>query len=119
MTLIDWQRPENNALGLLLAGDALDWRDAMGEPVIDDSFLMLLNGSRMAVEFTLPSVEWGVRWALRIDTRKDGMLHEGEYEAGARVTLDQNTMMVLKRVLPGRGSWRPSTSALEVAKSVG
>jgi isoamylase len=119
MTLIDWQKPESNALGLLLAGDALDWRDAMGEPVIDDSFLLLLNGSRTAVEFTLPSIDWGARWALRIDTRQDHMLHEGELAAGARVTLAQNTMMVLKRVLPGRGSWRPSTAALEAVESDG
>jgi hypothetical protein len=40
------------------------------------------------------------------------MTHEGQYEAGARISLDQNTMMVLKRALPGRGSWRPSTAAL-------
>jgi glycogen operon protein len=116
---MDWQKPESNALGLLLAGDALDWRDAMGEPVIDDSFLLLLNGSRTAVEFTLPGIDWGARWALRIDTRQDHMLHEGELAAGARVTLDQNTMMVLKRVLPGRGSWRPSTAALEAVESDG
>jgi hypothetical protein len=43
------------------------------------------------------------------------MLHEGELAAGARVTLAQNTMMVLKRVLPGRGSWRASSAALPVA----
>ena len=114
MTLIDWQKPENNAIGLLLAGDALDWRDELGEPVIDDSFLLLLNGSRVAVDFVLPSLDWGTRWSLRIDTRTASMTHEGQFEAGARISLDQNTMMVLKRVLPGRGSWRPSTAALPV-----
>lgn len=119
MTLLDWQKPESCAIGLLLAGDALDWRDAMGEPVIDDSFLVLLNGSRTAVDFTLPGIEWGTRWALRIDTRNDRMTHEGELEAGARVRLDQNTMMVLKRVLPGRGSWRPSAGVMEAAKPSG
>jgi glycogen operon protein len=117
MTLIDWQKPQNNALGLLLAGDALDWRDAHGEPVIDDSFLLLLNGSRVAVDFMLPGIDWGTRWAMRIDTRLASMTYDGEHEAGARVTLDQNTMMVLKRVLPGRGSWRPSTVVLPVASS--
>jgi glycogen operon protein len=114
MTLIDWQKPENNAIGLLLAGDALNWRDDNGEPVIDDSFLLLLNGSRVDVDFVLPSLEWGTRWSLRIDTRLSSMSREGMYEAGARVSLAQNTMMVLKRALPGRGSWRPSTAALPV-----
>jgi len=114
MTLIDWQKPDNNAIGLLLAGDALNWRDEEGEPVIDDSFLLLLNGSRVAVDFVLPSLEWGTRWSLRIDTRLSSMSRDSMYEAGARISLAQNTMMVLKRALPGRGSWRPSTAALPV-----
>jgi glycogen operon protein len=116
MTLIDWQKPDRAALGLLLAGDALDWRDALGEPVIDDSFLVLLNGSREAVTFTLPSVAWGAQWALRIDTREASMIHHGELPAGAVVELDPNTVMVLKRVLPGRGSWRPSAGLLTAEK---
>jgi glycogen operon protein len=114
MAAHDWQKPEDCALALLLAGDALDWRNAAGEAVIDDSFLLLLNGSRKSVEFTLPSLDWGKRWSLRIDTRESTILHEGEYVAGARVVLDQNTTMVLKRLLPERGSWRPSAAALEV-----
>ena len=117
MSLVDWQEPESNGIALLLAGDALDWRDAMGEAVIDDSFLVLLNGSRKAVDFVLPGIEWGARWALRIDTRQASMLYEGAFEAGARVTLEQNTTMVLKRVLPGRGSWRPSTAAMLAVKA--
>jgi glycogen operon protein len=101
----------------LLAGDALDWRDAKGDPVIDDSFLLLLNGSRRPVDFVLPSVEWGKLWALRIDTRERSMLYERVLDAGARITLDQNTTMVLKRVLPGRGAWRPSTAAMMAVKA--
>ena len=112
----DWSKPESCAIALLLSGDALDWRDASGEPVIDDSFLLVLNGSRTAVDFLLPDTEWGTRWALRIDTRRESMIHEGELDAGARVTLDQNTMMVLKRVMPGRGSWRPSGGPQSAAK---
>jgi glycogen operon protein len=114
MNLVDWQRPDRCAIALLLAGDALDWRDTSGEPVIDDSFLLLLNGSREAVTFVLPSLDWGARWSLRIDTREAQMIYQVEHEAGARVTLDQNTLMVLKRALPGRGSWRPSTAVLPV-----
>ena len=112
MAALDWQQPEDGVIGLMLAGDALDWRDALGDPVIDDSFLILLNGSRKAVDFVLPSAEWGKLWALRIDTRECALLYEGVFEAGARITLDQNTTMVLKRVLPERGAWRPSTAAM-------
>ena len=118
MTAKDWKEPASNAIGLMLSGDALDWRDAQGDAVIDDSFLLLLNGSRRSVDFVLPGLEWGTRWSLRIDTRKESMIHEGEHAASATVSLDQNTMMVLKRVLPGRGSWRPSQGVLKAAKPV-
>jgi len=116
MLATDWSQPESCAIALLLSGDALDWRDAAGESVIDDSFLLLLNGSRTAVDFVLPSAEWGSRWVLRIDTRHAAMFQEGERAAGTRVTLAQNTLMVLKRVLPGRGSWRSSAGAQSAAR---
>ena len=115
----DWQSPERATIGLLLAGDALDWRDARGEPVIDDSFLVLLNGSRDTVPFKLPPMEWGRRWAKRIDTTKKGLVDEVELVASAKVELVGNSAMVLKRVMPGRGSWRPSRAGMKVARDVG
>ena len=104
----DWASPNACVVGLLLAGDALDWRDAMGEPVIDDSFLMLLNGARHDVQLTLPPAAWGVRWAIRLDTRFSRLSQEPELAAGTTITLLRNSAMVLKRVTPGRGSLRPS-----------
>jgi glycogen operon protein len=104
----DWQEPPRATIGLLLAGDALDWRDSMGEPVVDDSFLVLLNGHREDVTFELPGPEWGKRWAVRIDTTKDAMVDEGEHDAGASITVVANSALVMKRVLPERGSWRVS-----------
>jgi glycogen operon protein len=97
---------------MLLAGDALDWRDAEGEPVVDDSFLLLLNGSHDNVEFTMPSLEWGSRWSLCIDTARDiaGELGDLEIDAKTRVPLKMHSMMVFKRTSPGRGSWRQTRS---------
>ncbi|MBS2014547.1 MAG: glycogen debranching enzyme, partial [Deltaproteobacteria bacterium] len=118
MTILDWQKPRAACVGLLLAGDALDWRDAQGNAVIDDSFLVLLNGSRSDVAFTLPSVEWGERWSLRIDTSRPRMVDDEEIVGGTTLTLAANGAMVLKRVLPGRGSWRPSRGALRAADPV-
>ena len=101
MTTEDWTDPKRATIGLLLSGDALDWRDAMGEPVVDDSFLVLLNGSREDVPFTLPPASWGARWAVRIDTTKDAIAEEGEHDAGARILLVSNSAMVLKRAERG------------------
>jgi len=118
MRVIDWEKPDVCALGVLLAGDALDSLDDQGEPVIDDSFLMLFNGSRHPVAFTLPTSDWGLRWARRIDTRLEAMVYEGEYEAGERLLVAASTVVVLKRVLPGRGAWRPSSPFAAAAPSV-
>jgi glycogen operon protein len=115
MTTRDWQEAEHAALGLLLAGDALDWHDELGEPVIDDSFLVLLNASREDVTFVLPSRAWGVRWAKRVDTRETMLAEDEPLDAGARITLVKCSAVVLKRLLPGRGSWRPSSVRIPVA----
>ena len=75
------------------------------------------HGRIKSVDFVLPSAEWGKLWALRIDTRERSMLYETTLDAGARITIDQDTTMVLKRVLPGRGAWRPSTAAMLAVKA--
>jgi glycogen operon protein len=110
MAAPDWQSPHRAALGLFLAGDALDWRDENGDPVVDDTFLVLLNGAHDDLQFTLPGSEWGARWALRIDTTQDTMSAGDSVEAGARVVLVAHSAMIYKRVSPGRGSGRLSRS---------
>ena len=58
-----------------------------------------------------PGDEWGSRWALRIDTAIDALKADvSELDASAQLTLLSHSLMVLKRTLPGRGSWRPSRS---------
>ncbi len=109
MNVVDWQTPSRATIGMLLSGDALDWQDDDGNDVIDDSFLVLLNGSREDVSFVLPPPDpWGRRWSLRAHTfdpsRGDGTL----YEAASPFDLPANSAAVFKRILPERGSYRPS-----------
>ncbi|HVJ92400.1 MAG TPA: hypothetical protein VM580_21515, partial [Labilithrix sp.] len=111
MVQSDWETPSRAVLGLLLAGDALDWRDAKGNAVVDDTFLVLLNGSHDDIVFTLPGFEWGSRWALRINTADEAMSSGDAVDAASRVSLEAHTVMVYKRIAPGRGSWRPTRSA--------
>ena len=42
--------------------------DEFGEPVIDDTFLVLLNASTNDVEFKLPSSDAARPWQMMIDT---------------------------------------------------
>ncbi len=109
MNMLDWQEPKRAAIGLLLGGDALDWQDEDGTPIVDDSFLVLFNASREAIDFVLPAPEpWGRRWSLRADTSEPGRADGRLYDASARLRLVACSAVVFKRVLPERGSYRPS-----------
>ena len=52
------------------AGDAIDEVTARGEPVHDDTMLVLLNASELDVPFTLPQAGAGKRWQLELDTAR-------------------------------------------------
>ena len=106
----DWLHPHRAALALFLAGDALDWRNSAGDALVDDTFLVLLNGSHDDIPFTLPGSEWGSRWALRIDTAQDAMSSGDSVDAAARVPVLAHSVLIYKRVTPGRGSWRLTRS---------
>ncbi len=64
----DWSAP-TRAIGFLLGGDAIPGLDDQGEPVLDDTLLVLMNGERAPLRFRLPALEWGARWELLFDTR--------------------------------------------------
>ncbi len=68
-----WNAPWNRAMGLMLNGKTLGWMDENGDPVEDDSFLILVNASEGGVEFTLPAVPNGHPWkhVLRTENIED------------------------------------------------
>jgi glycogen operon protein len=47
-----------HTIGMYLAGDGIRTRGPRGERPVDDSFLLLCNGSSEAVEFTTPGSPW-------------------------------------------------------------
>ncbi len=67
MTEEDWDRGLLT-LGIRLAGDAIEEMDELGNPIIDDSFLLLLNAYHEFVSFTLPAHKKGVAWEWVFDT---------------------------------------------------
>ena len=67
MTGKDWDRP-NKSIGFLLGGDAINSLDERGQPVIDDTLLVVLNGDRAPCRFRLPNFEWARHWEVLVDT---------------------------------------------------
>jgi glycogen operon protein len=72
MTDATWNAPHARCLGAMLVGDAIAEVDERGEPIHDDTLLVLLNAGETAVTFVLPSIQLGQAWELVLDTNGSG-----------------------------------------------
>ena len=68
MTKGQWENPHEKVIGLFLNGAAITERDARGEAIHDDSFLLLVNGWHEDVAFTVPAARLGRRWSFELGT---------------------------------------------------
>ncbi|MFG3635700.1 glycogen debranching protein GlgX [Streptomyces huasconensis] len=116
MTEADWQRGDAHAVCAFLNGDAIAEPDSRGRPVVDDSFLLLLNSYREPVVFRLPGATYGERWSSRIDTTDPlGVSDETEHKAGGVVTVEAHGLLLLSR--PSLSRRRITGSADRAAKA--
>jgi isoamylase len=63
-----WSEEWNRSIGLMLNGQTLQVMDEEGHPVVDDSFLILVNAAAEGVEYVLPEPPDGNPWRQVIDT---------------------------------------------------
>ena len=63
-----WNNHWVRAMALLLNGKTLQITDEDGRPIIDDSFLILVNAAADGVEFTLPLAPAGTAWTQVLNT---------------------------------------------------
>ncbi len=63
----EWTSPFVRCLGMLLSGDTMDVLNFEGEPIRDDTFLLLINAHYEPVPFVLPGQEH-IEWQLVLDT---------------------------------------------------
>ena len=69
MTQQEWHAGWIRCFGLWLNGRTLDEVNAIGEPIQDDTFLVLFNSHHAPMRFTLPQPRPGTSWELCLDTR--------------------------------------------------
>jgi isoamylase len=97
MTDEEWDHSFARCLGVYLSGERLGETDGRGRPVTDDDFLVLFNAHDGPIPFTLPAFG-GAGWTLVLDTsREDGLLPDGNYEAGHTYPLAARALAVLSR----------------------
>jgi glycogen operon protein len=63
-----WSEEWNRSIGLMLNGQTLQVMDDEGHPVVDDSFLILVNAAAEGVEYVLPDPPDGNPWRQVLDT---------------------------------------------------
>ncbi len=91
MTDEDWEAGHARAIGLFVNGEALTHRDQRGQPVVDDSFLLLFNAHHETIEWELP-MQWGGPWTIVLDTTGT---HEELVPVGGTLSVPARAVVVL------------------------
>ena len=99
MTQADWSRGDAFTLGAFLNGSEIPTLTADGEPIADESFIVLFNAWRDPVTFVLPPTRFGRRWAHELCTGEPELPPNGTtLPARAQVALRGRALRVLRRV---------------------
>ncbi len=98
----DWNTPDARALMVFLNGDAITEPGPRGEPVRDDTFLILLSAQQEPVTFTLPGPKFGQSWAITLDTAAGRASEDSgsEHGPGGQIVLAGHAIMALRRTDP-------------------
>jgi isoamylase len=98
MTAADWATGFAKSVTVFLNGDAIDEPDQRGEPVRDDSFLLLLNAAEHDVAVTIPA-GFGELWVVDLDTADPAPRADPpNVKAGDTVMLTSRSLRLLRRV---------------------
>jgi len=98
MTRRDWEAA-GTVVGVFLNGQEIADVTEHGQEILDDSFLLLFNGTHRSVFFQLPSRRFGSRWTLELCTNDPGLpAGSGHHEARSEVIVAGRSMMLLRRI---------------------
>jgi isoamylase len=95
----DWAAPEQAAIAFRLDGDVIEG-SPQGGLAHDDSFLVMMNGEREPVAFTLPDASFGGAWRVAIDTREVERVGDVAL-AGGVVKMEGGSLIVWTEVEAG------------------
>jgi glycogen operon protein len=114
MTQRDWADGAVRTLGVFLNGSEITETTRDGQPIVDDTFLLLFNAHHEEVQMRLPTASFGREWTLELSTL-DPELEPGaeRHQARAIVAVVARSLLLLRRVTPrptrGRGTNETNT----------
>jgi isoamylase len=92
-----WRDGSTQELMVFLNGGAIPEPDPRGQPLVDDSFLLLLNANAENTEFTLPPVEYGRHWLIAVDTADPTADNDSpQLASGVNVNVPSRSVLVLR-----------------------
>jgi isoamylase len=103
MTAADWSDSSALAIGLYLDGSDDPDRAADGTSLVDDDFLVLVNGWWEPLEFTVPATRAQAAWRVEIDTFDPAALADpaaAPRAAGDNLTVRPRSVVVLESRQP-------------------
>ena len=108
----EWASPLVRCLEMLLSGDTVDVLNFQGEPIRDETFLLLLNGYHEPIPFVLPGEEH-LEWEVILDTMdEEGFLRAPrKFASGDDVEVGARAACLLKLTMglqaqARRESWK-------------
>jgi glycogen operon protein len=96
----DWNFGSAKAIAIFLNGQGIPERDALGERITDDSFLLMINAHHQSIMFTLPDQTYGRIWEMVVDTA-DPLLakarrRQNHIKPGGRLRVAARALLVLR-----------------------
>jgi glycogen operon protein len=101
MTDEHWESDKSRSLQVFLDGHGIAVPDERGEPIVDDTFLIVFHAGPEPRKIKLPEAMWGTVWRRVMDTER-GFAAEPPHdsdrlEAGAEIDVIARSLWLLRR----------------------
>jgi glycogen operon protein len=97
----EWGLGWVRCLGMILNGETLGEVDESGEPIEDDTFLILLNCHHEPIQFFVPKPPGMEKWEIVIDTNDPGLDPDSRFsEPGTAIDLLPLSLVVCREPKP-------------------
>ncbi len=100
----EWGQGWVRCLGLMLNGETLGQVDENGEPVVDESYLILLNCHHESIDFFLPPSPHECQWEILINTNQetepDESTEPAHMQPGQALPVSDLSLVLLRELKP-------------------
>jgi isoamylase len=95
MTEEVWNKAHMHAIGMILAGNAIDEFTSRGERIADDTLLIMFNANPISLKFKIP--HGGERWEKLLYTGKEEKDSRRIFNTGEYFNLEERSLALFRR----------------------